>query len=430
MHLPYRPIKIQIISRYLPLENTAGNATYLLNIMQYLHQAGCELQLLIAGPIYEKPEIPSSIQNVAQVSFRKESQAASVKSASQTLTIKFKMFVRSFIPAWFLYGLKKGKRYFYEHVADDASRWDALPTRAEKDFVNARSVEFKPDVIIVNYVFLIDTVENAFENPPLKVVLTHDIRHQRVQNYTHAGLLSQDSHWTWENESELLRKADILLAIQENDAKTLKKMASNKEVFCIPMSAVYTFHSPAEQVPGRCLFVGSKVDHNIHGLRWFLQYVWPGILHSLPNSTLHVCGTICERFEKGEPTVRFLGQRDDLTSEYAAAELCIIPLIAGSGLKIKLVEALSHGRACVSTPVGVQGVQELSDKAVLVAESPEDFADAVLRVLQTPAKRQAMEREAKQYVTEVLSPEKAYQPFVERIKQHFNQQREHRPPYQ
>ena len=110
--------------------------------------------------------------------------------------------------------------------------------------------------------------------------------------------------------------------------------------------------------------------------------------------------------------MRLLGRVDDLNAEYGAAEVCVIPLIAGSGLKIKLIEALSHGRACVATSVGVQGVQELTDRAVLVADAPEAFAERVISLLQHSEKRTFMEEEARKYVDEHLTPEKAYQPFI------------------
>ena len=116
--------------------------------------------------------------------------------------------------------------------------------------------------------------------------------------------------------------------------------------------------------------------------------------------------------------MRLLGRVDDLNAEYGAAEVCVIPLLAGSGLKIKLIEALSHGRACVATSVGVQGVQELTDRAVLVADSPYEFAQAVMTLLQQPEQRKAMETQARTYVEEHLTPEKAYQPLVNRIQQH------------
>ena len=141
---------------------------------------------------------------------------------------------------------------------------------------------------------------------------------------------------------------------------------------------------------------------------------------------LHVCGTVCSKIDEIFQNVQLSGRVEHIEAEYAAAEVCLIPLVVGSGLKIKLVEALSHGRACVATSVGVQGVQELREKAVLVADTPCDFARAVISVLTNADKRRAMETEARRYVIETLSPEKVYQPLVERIHQHLEHTQQYR----
>jgi hypothetical protein len=170
-----------------------------------------------------------------------------------------------------------------------------------------------------------------------------------------------------------LKWADVVLSIHEEDARILRQMVPQSEVLCAPMPATYHSHEPTEQVPGRCLFVGSDINHNVHGMTWFLNEVWPLVLQEMPGCVLHVCGTVCRAISKNYSNVHLLGRVDELDTEYAAAQVCLIPLIVGSGLKIKLVEALSHGRACVSTSVGVQGVQELTGKAVLVADTPNDL---------------------------------------------------------
>ena len=95
-----------------------------------------------------------------------------------------------------------------------------------------------------------------------------------------------------------------------------------------------------------------------------------------------------------------------------------MPSHVGSGLKIKLVEALSYGRACVTTRIGLQGLMELENKAVRLANTPELFACAVGELLTHPATRRDMEQAARAYVANRLSPETVCQPLVDRIRQH------------
>lgn len=77
----------------------------------------------------------------------------------------------------------------------------------------------------------------------------------------------------------------------------------------------------------------------------------------------------------------FLGFVKDTKSLYAEAGVVISPLRAGSGLKIKLIEALAHGKAVVATPKTLQGVEALFSQAVCLAEDPDKFASAVTELL-------------------------------------------------
>lgn len=416
--------KIQIVSRCLPAKNIVGHYTYLLDLMSYLRRAGCMLELVVLDQWLQDVDIPPEVRKIADVYIKKSPLANHASAGFRILLIKLRTFSRSYLPEWCLHLLRKGKQWLRGNSSSNAPKtWDALLTKAEGDFAKIRFAEFNPNVVIANYVFLSSILDTfSHNNHVLKVILTYDIRHQRVEDYKKVGYPSCDSNWNWENESELLRKADVLLAIQENDAKMLKEMAPHSEVFCLPMSGRLSSNPSTVQVPGRCLFVGSNVDHNVYGLQWFLKEVWAIILRRLPYCNLHVCGTVNEKFSEEFPSVNFLGRVAQLEPEYAATEVCLVPLVVGSGLKIKLVEALSHGRACISTSVGVQGIQEIANRAVLVADTPEDFAEAVVTILNNPEKRRKMEEQARKYVEDELSPEKIYQPFVDRIYQHIYQQ--------
>jgi hypothetical protein len=297
--------------------------------------------------------------------------------------------------------------------------WGTPATPEEVAFASSQFVKFKPDVVIANYAFLGNVLDSpSLDETVLKVILTHDVRHQRVADYKKLSVAFFQVESSRETEVLELCKAQVLLAIQEEDAKVFQEIVPQCEVIHMPMSAVCHSHM-VKQVPGRCLFVGSYTDHNIHGLQWFLKDVWPIILHSAPHCSLHVCGTVCNGIEQTFPNVRLLGTVADLKPEYGAAQVCLVPLLMGSGLKIKLVEALSHGRACVSTSVGVQGLREIVGTAVFVGDTAEDFGAAIHTLLNNSEKRQWMEKQAHKYVTEKLSPKAVYQPFIDRIEQHL-----------
>jgi succinoglycan biosynthesis protein ExoO len=127
------------------------------------------------------------------------------------------------------------------------------------------------------------------------------------------------------------------------------------------------------------LFVGSNTGPNIAGLQWFIDTVWPVVKAVRPGVRLDVAGTVGWSFAGNNARdVRFLGMVDDLGALYERAGVVISPLTFGSGLKIKLVEAMARGKAVVATPVTLQGVEDEVDGAVVRAETADEFAAGVV----------------------------------------------------
>lgn len=414
-----KPVKVQIISRNVLVENANGNNTYVLDFMHYLRQAGCELEYVLLSSPNGIPWyiIPPSLAGVS-VSARNYLRIGRVLFSFKLLLNRFIESLRSpyerLPESWKnIYRSARDKRKQPPRYIVRSQPGDLEATPEEVAFASSQFVRFKPDVVVANYAFLANVLDSPTLDEILKVILTHDVRHHRFAHFKKLGLATFESEWSREQETIALSKAQLLLAIQEEEAHLFKEMTPQCDVICMPMSAVCHSHT-VRQVPGRCLFVGSDANHNYYGLKWFLENVWSIIIQLIPNASLHVCGKVCNLIQDNYPNVRLLGRVDNLEPEYAAAEVCLVPLLAGSGLKIKLVEAMSYGRACVSTSVGVQGLRDVV-RTTLVADTPEDFATAVHTLLTNPDKRQWMEEQAYKYITENFSPQTVYQPFVDYI---------------
>ena len=420
--------KIQIVSRYVPLASRAGHFSYLLDLMRHFHESGFSVGLDVLDPWFLPDNIPDELHELADVILMpasyvaEEHKAKSVQSRQSLLRICLQR-----LPPSILSPLRQQWYHWHGKAMPGHHAPDATATEAEMAFVKDRLACYQPDVFMTNETFLGNLLTLAKKDPRiLKINIAFDVQHQRQQTFEQSIFFRHQTLWDRQKEAELLSAADLIVAIHADDAATFREMVPQAAVICVPMAAILHRHPKDRQVPGRCLFVGSNIAHNVQGLQWFLNNVWSSVLQQHPSASLHVCGSVCGQFSRAYRQVHFLGRVDALDCEYVAAEVCIIPLTAGSGLKIKLVEALSHGRACVATSVGVQGVQELRDTAVLVADTPQDFARAVISVLSDAEKRRTMEAEAQRYVIAELSPEKAYQPFVERIYQHLEQKKRHR----
>jgi glycosyltransferase involved in cell wall biosynthesis len=429
--------KILFVTRVFPIENSTGARAYVLDILKFLKGKGFEIEIAMVdssiggrSPVFI---IPKSVLKLAQVSFKDHFRLGRILMRNSSLVDFLLIPVglvyyllpeinRDKIVDWMervtkkLLSLRNRQRV---ETGPITVVKDELADLDEIEMVKRRIEVFRPDVIIANYAWLtgvFDVVTN--EQSILKMVLTHDVIHQRAAIAQKENFIWSTSEWTSDKEAALLRKTDVVIAIQKEEADVFKNMNLIGEVICAPISA--SPQNPKSiQVPGRCLFVGSKGAANVHGLIWFLKKVWPMVLIDSPNSQIRVCGTVCSKIDETFPNTRFLGRVDSLDIEYAAAEVCLIPVHFGSGLKIKLIEALSYGRACVSTTIGIQGMAELKNNAVMVADTSDRFASSVHTILSDSVRRQKMEKEAHRFITEKLSPEIAYQAIINRIDDHL-----------
>jgi len=245
-------------------------------------------------------------------------------------------------------------------------------------------------------------------------VIMHDLLSARSENFQQAGADDSVTQMDAASEAELLRRADLVVAIQAQEGEAVRRMVHSRTSVVVAPMAQSTVAQPQPGNGGGLLFVGSGTAPNVDGLRWFLADVWPQIRAARPDATLSIVGRVCGQLgvQAQLPGVSLLGRVPDLSPLYSNADVVISPLRAGSGLKIKLVEALAAGKAIVASPVTLQGVEHLLQDAVLRANSSAEFAQAVISLLEDPALRATLADQALSAARRHFSFESAAAPFV------------------
>ena len=134
---------------------------------------------------------------------------------------------------------------------------------------------------------------------------------------------------------------------------------------------------------------------------------------------LHVCGYIYRAFlgVKFE-NVEFLGHIENLEREYAKAMLVVNPCWIGTGLKIKSVEALARGKPLVTTAKGVEGLHQDVQKACLVTNDEEEFANHALHLLTAVVARIHLSEAARNFARRHLNPEVVYKELIDFLDEH------------
>lgn len=124
---------------------------------------------------------------------------------------------------------------------------------------------------------------------------------------------------------------------------------------------------------------------NLEGIKWFLEKAWPKIHGSFPDLKLYLAGREMPAWieKAGFPNVVVLGEVEDAYEFMLSKAIMLAPLLSGSGIRIKIIESMALGKAVISTPVGAEGINCENEKHILIAESPEDFHQAVEKCLQS-----------------------------------------------
>ena len=154
------------------------------------------------------------------------------------------------------------------------------------------------------------------------------------------------------------------------------------------------------------LFVANyRHPPNVLAAIFLAKKVMPLIRARISGATLSLVGphAPAEVAELAGNGVRVLGFVDDLAESYEKATAVIAPIFTGTGMRIKSVEALSHGRPLVGTALAMRGFESVTGEAFLVAETPEEFAEAACRIAGDEDFSAKLGEAGRAYVTEKMS---------------------------
>jgi glycosyltransferase involved in cell wall biosynthesis len=290
---------------------------------------------------------------------------------------------------------------------DSSPFWPAVDSALQR---------FKPGIVVAEYIWMTPCLDRV-RSGALKVVDTHDVMHVRRHLYATEGT----GAWVDCSEAEeaaLLRKADVVLAIQRHEKAVFEALVPERRVICVPHAVrVRGRWWRGKPAPNTVMFVGSINQGNLAGIRDFLREGWPLVLEAIPGSELRVYGDIVKQLTVEAAGVTRLGYVRFLGTAYRGSAVVINPVSLGTGLKIKTVEALAYGKALVTTPCGAEGLEEGSAAAFLVAQDMRQLAAEVVQLLQDPVRRRALERNATRWARVAFAPPEVFREFLDFLRE-------------
>lgn len=163
-------------------------------------------------------------------------------------------------------------------------------------------------------------------------------------------------------------------------------------VWPIPVKTVPLLEAPQR---GRLLVLGSlRSGGRLEGLRWLLDEVWPSVRRRFPKAVLDIVGAdppLDIRARHGSEGIAIHGYVDDADSIFGTTQACLVPLLWGGGLRVKILELLSRGIPCIGTPLGVQGSGHLP--GVHAVSTPAEWLTMIATAIEEPDR---LRREASQ----------------------------------
>jgi len=295
---------------------------------------------------------------------------------------------------------------WFSHYPVDLWKWRVRDVRRE---VRAALGKLNTDLVVADFLFAAVNVGMTGDVPVL--LFEHNVEYLIWQRLAHLesnpwkrALFEMEWRKVRACEADACRRADLTIAVSDDDKERLAELGAGIRAASIPTGVDTEYFKPcgAAEVPARLVFSGSMDWHpNEDAVCYFVDTILPRIRAEAPAASFTIVGrnpSARVRELAAQSGVIVTGTIDDVRPSIGEASVYVVPLRAGSGTRIKIFEALAMGKAVVSTTVGAEGLALESGRHFLAADTPHDFATAVIRLLRDPARRQALGDEGRALV--------------------------------
>lgn len=186
-------------------------------------------------------------------------------------------------------------------------------------------------------------------------------------------------------EVNQINEFDAMIPITGRDAEKLKSLGCKIPIHVTPTGIdVKELNSVSSEMEYPSLFHIGALDWppNQEGLWWFFNKVWPLVLKKLPHLKFYLAGRNASekmRNIKAENMV-FVGEVESATDFINSKAIGVVPLLSGSGMRIKIIEGMALGKPQITTKIGAEGNPAEDGKHLMIADDPQEFADKIIQL--------------------------------------------------
>ncbi len=279
------------------------------------------------------------------------------------------------------------------------------------------------DIIQLESLFMTPYVETIRKHSKGKIILrSHNVEHliwQRIAKSTKnifKRIYMKHLALTLKNyEMAHLNSYDGMACISTLDANFFKNQGFNKPITVIPFGlSTIEYVDNVEEEPNSLFHIGSmNWQPNIEGIHWFLKKVWGKVHKEIPLAKLYLAGREMPShlLKSKYPNVKILGEIPDAMYFIASKQINVVPLLSGSGIRVKIIEAMSIGKTVITTSIGAEGIKCTHGVDILIANTPDEFVKSIKLCIEEPA----VAKEIGQKAAELISREHNSEKIVDNL---------------
>lgn len=200
---------------------------------------------------------------------------------------------------------------------------------------------------------------------------------------------------------------DAISCVTQVDADYFIEHGLRKKCLAIPFGM-----NPPELIsdvleePNTIFHIGSMNWHpNEQGIKWFLEECWDKVREKSPNVKAYFAGRYMPQWLLNTHIdgVHIVGEVADSVHFMTSKQVMVVPLLSGSGIRIKIIEAMSIGKTVIATTIAAEGIMYENGKNIIIANTPEEFADAIKFCMENPEKCKEIGQQAYALIAERYS---------------------------
>jgi len=283
------------------------------------------------------------------------------------------------------------------------------------------------DIIQIEGVFMAVYIDTIKRHSKAKIVLrAHNVEHKIWERHLSNSRKSiLNAYLSLQNkrlkkfELDVLNKIDAIVTITDHDKLLFEQMGFKKSMFtCITGVDVAQYQAKQNvQVKPKTVFYFGSMDWmpNQEAVRWFLENCWQKVSKAVPDAKFVIAGRGMPQsfLQLNQPNVLVIENVKDSKAFFEQYQVMAVPLLSGSGLRIKIIEGMAYGKPIVSTSIGAEGIYCDPKKDLIIADTPENFSSAVIDLLNDPAKCEMLEKNASAFAYKEFDNQKVVSKLVQ-----------------